>query len=38
VEGCLAAVGEISPDPKTGVVRVHRFRVALDPGIAIKAD
>jgi isoquinoline 1-oxidoreductase subunit beta len=38
VETYVAAVGEISLDPKTGVVRAHRFWVALDPGIVINPD
>jgi isoquinoline 1-oxidoreductase subunit beta len=33
-----AAVGEISLDRKTGIVRAHRFWVALDPGIAVNPD
>jgi isoquinoline 1-oxidoreductase subunit beta len=33
-----AAVGEISLDRKTGIIRAHRFWVALDPGIAVNPD
>jgi isoquinoline 1-oxidoreductase beta subunit len=33
-----AAVGEISLDRKTGIVRAHHFWVALDPGIAVNPD
>jgi isoquinoline 1-oxidoreductase subunit beta len=33
-----AAVGEISLDRKTGIIRAHRFWVALDPGIVIDPD
>ncbi len=38
VETYVAAVGEISLDPKTGIVRAHRFWVALDPGIVLNPD
>ena len=38
VETYTAAVGEISVDPKTGIIRAHRFWVALDPGIVINPD
>jgi len=38
VETYAAAVGEISFDPKTGIVRAHKFWVALDPGIALNPD
>ena len=38
VETYVAAVGEISLDPKTGIIRAHRFWVALDPGIVINPD
>jgi isoquinoline 1-oxidoreductase beta subunit len=33
-----AAVGEISLDRKTGIIRVHRFWVVLDPGIVVNPD
>jgi len=33
-----AAVGEISLDRKTGIIRAHRFWVVLDPGIAVNPD
>ena len=38
VETYVAAVGEISLDAKTGIVRAHRFWVALDPGIVLNPD
>lgn len=38
VETYVAAVGEISLDPKTGIVRAHKFWLALDPGIALNPD
>jgi isoquinoline 1-oxidoreductase subunit beta len=38
VDTYVAAVGEISLDPKTGIVRAHRFWVALDPGIVLNPD
>src|SRR5580698_975461 len=38
VETYVAAVGEISLDPKTGIVRAHRFWLALDPGIVLNPD
>jgi isoquinoline 1-oxidoreductase subunit beta len=38
VETYVAAVGEISLDPKTGIIRAHRFWVALDPGIVVNPD
>lgn len=34
----VAAVGDISLDPKTGIIRAHRFWVALDPGIVLNPD
>jgi isoquinoline 1-oxidoreductase subunit beta len=33
-----AAVGEISLDRKTGIIRAHRFWVVLDPGIVVYPD
>jgi isoquinoline 1-oxidoreductase subunit beta len=38
VETYVAAVGEISVDTKTGVVRAHKFWFALDPGIVLNPD
>jgi isoquinoline 1-oxidoreductase beta subunit len=38
VETYVAAVGEISVDTKTGIVRAHRFWLALDPGIVLNPD
>jgi len=38
VETYVAAVGEISVDPKTGISRAHKFWVALDPGIVLNPD
>lgn len=38
VETYVAAVGEISVDPKTGIVRAHKFWLALDPGIVLNPD
>ena len=38
VDTFVAAVGEISLDPKTGIVRAHRFWLALDPGIVLNPD
>jgi isoquinoline 1-oxidoreductase beta subunit len=38
VETYVAAVGEISVDPKTGVVRAHKFWFALDPGIVLNPN
>jgi isoquinoline 1-oxidoreductase subunit beta len=38
VETYVAAVGEISVDLKTGIVRAHKFWVALDPGIVLNPD
>jgi isoquinoline 1-oxidoreductase beta subunit len=38
VETYVAAVAEISLDPKTGIIRAHRFWVALDPGIVLNPD
>jgi isoquinoline 1-oxidoreductase beta subunit len=38
VETYVAAVGEISVDRKTGIVRAHRFWLALDPGIVLNPD
>ena len=38
VETYVAAIGDISLDPKTGVVRAHKFWLALDPGIVINPD
>ncbi len=34
----LAAVAEVSCDRATGVIRVHRFWAAIDPGLAIQPD
>jgi len=34
----LAAVAEISCDRATGVIRVHKFWAAIDPGLAIQPD
>jgi isoquinoline 1-oxidoreductase beta subunit len=31
-------VGEISLDPKTGVIRAHKFWVAIDAGVIINPD
>jgi isoquinoline 1-oxidoreductase beta subunit len=33
-----AAVGEISLDRKTGIIRAHRFWVVIDPGIVVYPD
>jgi len=38
VETYVAAVGEISFDAKTGIVRAHKFWLALDPGIVLNPD
>jgi isoquinoline 1-oxidoreductase beta subunit len=38
VETYVAAVGEISLDPQTGVIRAHKFWIALDPGVVINPD
>lgn len=38
VDTFVAAVGEVSLDQKTGVVRAHRFWIALDPGIVLNPD
>jgi isoquinoline 1-oxidoreductase beta subunit len=38
VETYVAAIGEISLDSKTGIIRAHRFWVVLDPGIVINPD
>jgi isoquinoline 1-oxidoreductase beta subunit len=38
VETYVAAVGEVSFDAKTGIVRAHRFWFALDPGIVLNPD
>jgi isoquinoline 1-oxidoreductase subunit beta len=38
VETYVAAVGEISVDTKTGIVRAHKFWLALDPGIVLNPD
>ncbi|HVA15691.1 MAG TPA: molybdopterin cofactor-binding domain-containing protein [Stellaceae bacterium] len=38
VETYVAAIGEISVDEKTGIIRAHKFWVALDPGIVINPD
>jgi isoquinoline 1-oxidoreductase subunit beta len=38
VETYVAAAGEISLDPKTGIIRAHKFWVALDPGIVLNPD
>jgi isoquinoline 1-oxidoreductase subunit beta len=38
VQTYVAAVGEISVDRQTGVVRAHKFWVALDPGIVVNPD
>ena len=38
VDTYVAAVGEVSVDPKTGIVRAHKFWVALDPGIVLNPD
>ena len=38
VETYVAAVGEISVDRKTGIVRAHKFWLALDPGIVLNPD
>jgi isoquinoline 1-oxidoreductase subunit beta len=38
VETYVAAVAEISLDAKTGIIRAHRFWVALDPGIVLNPD
>ena len=38
VETYVAAVGEISFDAKTGIVRAHKFWIALDPGIVLNPD
>ena len=38
VETYVAAVGEISIDRKTGIVRAHKFWLALDPGIVLNPD
>src|SRR5580704_9040362 len=38
VETYVAAVGEVSLDPKTGIVRAHRFWIAVDPGIVLNPD
>ena len=38
VETYVAVVGDISLDPKTGIVRAHKFWVALDPGIVLNPD
>jgi isoquinoline 1-oxidoreductase subunit beta len=38
VETYVAAVGDISFDPKTGIIRAHRFWIALDPGIVLNPD
>jgi len=34
----VAAVAEVSVDTKTGIIRAHRFWVALDPGIVLNPD
>jgi isoquinoline 1-oxidoreductase beta subunit len=38
VETYVAAVAEVSVDTKTGIIRAHRFWVALDPGIVLNPD
>jgi isoquinoline 1-oxidoreductase beta subunit len=38
VETYVAAVAEVSLDAKTGIIRAHRFWVALDPGIVLNPD
>ena len=38
VETYVAAVGEVSFDAKTGIVRAHKFWIALDPGIVLNPD
>jgi len=38
VETFVAAVGEISVDRQTGVIRAHKFWIALDPGIVVNPD
>jgi isoquinoline 1-oxidoreductase subunit beta len=38
VETYVAAAGEISLDPKTGIVRAYKFWLALDPGIVLNPD
>jgi isoquinoline 1-oxidoreductase beta subunit len=38
VETYVAAVGEISFDPNTGIVRANKFWFALDPGIVLNPD
>ncbi len=35
VETYVAAVGEVSLDAKTGIVRAHHFGIALDPGVVL---
>src|SRR5690348_2832024 len=38
VETFVAAVGEISVDKQTGIIRAHKFWIALDPGVVINPD
>ncbi len=38
VESYVAAVGEISLDQSTGVIRAHKFWIAIDPGVVINPD
>ena len=38
VETYVAAVGEVSFDAKTGIIRAHKFWIALDPGIVLNPD
>jgi isoquinoline 1-oxidoreductase beta subunit len=38
VESYVAAVGEISLDHKTGVIRAHKFWIAIDPGVVVNPD
>jgi isoquinoline 1-oxidoreductase beta subunit len=38
VDCYVAAVGEISVDAKTGIIRAHKFWLSLDPGIVINMD
>src|SRR2546427_4217786 len=34
----VAGVGEVSVDRATGIIRVHAFWCAIDPGIAVQPD
>jgi len=38
VESYVAAVGEISLDRKTGVIRAHKIWIAIDPGVIVNPD